>query len=310
MDLFRKGFGGLLGLIFWGAIFPYGMASAAEIRVVASIPPIHSLVAGVMDGIGVPHLLVRGGASPHAYALRPSGARALSQADLIIWVGEGLESFLPKALSSLGNRADIIELTEDPQVQLLDARDAGVWASHDHHADAHGGKNPHIWLNPVNAKAIVTVVADALIKHDVENTEVYSANAARIAEQIDQLADEIRARLMPVAKEPFVLFHDSFRYFEEAFGLNPVGAIAVNPDRIPGARRLAELRREVGRKRVKCVFREPQFTPKLAVMIAEGTGARIGVIDPLGAELEPGPDLYDRMMRSNAESLLACLLGK
>ncbi|MBC8158734.1 MAG: zinc ABC transporter substrate-binding protein [Alphaproteobacteria bacterium] len=276
--------------------------AAAEIRVVASIAPIHSLVAGVMEGVGEPRLLVRGGASPHSYALRPSDARALNDADLIFWVGDGLETFLPRILGNLGDGAQIVAFMKHPEIRLLEARKAGVWEDHDH-----GGRDPHIWLSPANAKAIARIAADALKKRDPANREIYVANAARVAQRIDRMADVIRAHLTPVAHEPFVLFHDSFRYFEDAFGLKPLGSVTVDPERMPGARRLARLRREVARLNVKCVLREPQFTPKTAAMIAEGTNARIGVVDPLGADLPPGPALYADLMENNARALAACL---
>lgn len=277
-------------------------SAAAEVRVVASIAPIHSLVAGVMEGVGEPGLLVRNGGSPHSYTLRPSDARALNQADLIFWVGEKLETFLPRILDNLSNGPQIVELMENPQIRLLDGRKAGVWDGHDH-----AGKDPHIWLSPANAKAIVRIAAEALNKHDPANADSYRANAARISRQIDQMAEAIRAQLAPLADEPFVLFHDSFRYFEDAFHLKPLGAVTVDPERMPGARRLAKLRREVARLKVKCVLREPQFSPKTATMIAEGTGARIGVVDPLGADLPPGPALYPQLMKNNARALAACL---
>lgn len=277
-------------------------AASADIRVVVSIAPIHSLVAGVMEGVGAPRLLVRGGASPHSFAMRPSDSRAMNEADLIIWVGEGLESFLPKVLASLSPGAKITELMENPRIRLLDGRKPGVWDDHEH-----SGKDPHIWLSPENAKAIARISADALIKRDPDNAKTYAANVARVAEGIDQAARTIGAQIAPLADEPFVMFHDSFRYFEEAFDLKPLGALTVNPERMPGARRLARLRHEMARRKVKCVFREPQFSPKTVAMVAEGSGAQIGVIDPLGADLPPGPALFLELMHNNAHAITACL---
>ncbi len=120
-------------------------------------------------------------------------------------------------------------------------------------------------------------------------------------------ARDIAAQLASVADEPFVLFHDSFRYFEDSFGLKPLGAITVDPERMPGAGHLSQLRREVVRLKARCVLREPQFTPRSAAIVAEGTGARIGVIDPLGADLPPGQSLYFKIMQNNARALVACL---
>jgi zinc transport system substrate-binding protein len=306
-----------LPLLVAGAFAVAPHAAVAEPTVVASIPPVHSLVASVMEGIGDAHLLVKGGASPHTYALRPSDAGLLNRADVVFWVGGELESFLVKPLRALGDRADIVALSKAPGLRLLAARRGGLWKGdeeeHEHEAEGdagHGTHDMHVWLDPANAQAMVDAIAVALGRRDPAHADVYAANAARLRGRIEGSKGEIKTTLTPVAGKPFMVFHDAYQYFEKAFGLNAVGAISVAPQRLPGARRLGELRERLTSTGVACVFREPQFAPKLAETLVDGTPARIGVLDPLGAGLEAGPDLYFGLLRSNAEAVRTCLEDK
>jgi zinc transport system substrate-binding protein len=292
--------------------FP-SLASAAP-RVVASIPPVHSLVAGVMDGIGTPELLVPATASAHTYSLRPSEARLLSQADLVFWIGPIYESFLEKPLTSLSSGAKIVRLADAPRVTILPARAGGPWAADAH--DDHGHKpspaatvdaDGHVFLDPDNAKAIVNAAVDALATVDPANAARYRINGDAVTTRLDGLDAELRSMLAPVRERPFIVFHDAYQYVEKRYGLNAVGAITVSPERQPGARRLQQLRRKITQLKAVCVFAEPQFEPTLVQTVVERTQARTGVLDPLGASVPPGRDAYFELMRAMARSLAGCL---
>jgi zinc transport system substrate-binding protein len=281
-----------------------GVAVAARepLRVVASIKPVHALVAGVMAGAGEPTLLVTGGRSPHAYALRPSEARALERADVVFWVGDALETFLQKPLRALSGDARIVALHQAEGVVLLDTGETGDGRDHDH-----GAVDMHIWLDPINAKAMVSAIAAALGDADPDRAAVYAANAERLRARLDRLDAELAADLAPVAGRRYVVFHDAYRYFEKRYRLSPVGAITVNPARQPGARTVRAIRERITDLGAVCVFGEPQFEPALVAAVIEGTSARPAVLDPLGADLEPGVDAYFTLMRNLAKSLVGCL---
>ncbi len=281
-------------------------------KVVASIKPVHSLVAAVMEGVAEPALIVRGAASPHTYAMKPSDARALAAADLVFWVGPELEGFLAKPLEANARKAQAVELLEAPGIALLDAREGGAWDAHGHghahgHKNAHEEVNTHIWLDPGNARAMVAAIAEALSAKDPANAAAYKVNADRTVRSIDALDAELKAALAPVAGKPFVVFHDAYQYFEAHYGLNGVGAITVNPERRPSAKRLSEIRARITGLGAACVFAEPQFEPALVDTIVEGTGAKKGVLDPEGADLKDGPGLYPVLMRNIAAALKGCL---
>jgi len=294
---------------------PAGGAYAAQERapsVVASIKPIHSLVAAVMEGVGEPRLLVRGGSSPHSYALRPSDARDIDRAQLIVWVGPELESFLKKPLATLGRGAVRLELAEALKGHLLPGREGGVWEEHEDHGEheEEGEHDPHFWLDPAVAGRAVDSVASALARIDPAHADRYRQNGERLKARLEVLDGELRRELEPVRDVPFIVFHDGYQYFEKAFSLKAVGSVTVSPERRPGARRIGEIHRKVRELGARCVFSEPQFEPRLVSTLIEGTGAKAGVLDPLGADLPAGPDAYFRMMHGLADSLAACLQGR
>lgn len=293
-------------------------ARAEPPHVVASIKPVHSLVAGVMGEVGRPDLLVEGGASPHTYALKPSDAASLGRARLVFWIGPAMEGFLVKPLEAQARRAKVVALMQAPGVNRLGLRDGGVWERHGHsdrhghshgHAQAPGRHDAHVWLDPANAIAMVAAIRSSLAEIDPARGEIYRLNAETLTARLAALDGELRERLRPVRSEPFLVFHDAYQYFEGRYGLNAVGSITVSPERQPGARRIQEVRRKIAELQPRCVFSEPQFESALVRTVIEGSGVRSGVLDPLGVELPAGPEAYPALMRGLAASLVACLAG-
>ncbi len=291
-------------------VMSWSLPLLAAPKVVASIAPIHSLVAGVMDGVGEPILLIPANASPHAYALKPSDARALSRAELVVWVGEGLEMVLEQPLHSLAGNAQVLELSTFDGIHLLPAREGGAWDKGDPHEErehGHGDMDTHLWLAPANARTIVEAVTEQLVALDAKHADRYRANANTMKKHISALEAEINKQLAPIRERPYIVFHDAYHYFEDAFSLHPAGAISVTPDRSPGARRLSEIRKVIRERGAVCVFSEPQFRPATVRVVLEGTGARNGVLDPLGATLTPGKALWFHLMRGLSRNLRTCM---
>lgn len=321
-------------------------------KVVASIKPVQSLVAAVMDGVGEPSVIVDGAASPHTFALKPSTAKLIADADVVFWVGPELEPFLSKPLETLGEKAEAIELSEAPGVTKLPVREdanfephhhgeeegeagheghdhaahdhsghshgteAKEAAGHDHghshdhgHGHEHGEFDAHVWLDPENAKAMADDIAHHLSEADPENAATYAANAAALKEKLTALETELAAELEPVKDKPFIVFHDAYQYFEHRFGVRAAGSVTLSPEVQPGAERVAALRTKLKDLGAVCVFSEPQFEPKLVSVLIEGTDVRTGVLDPLGADVANGKDLYFEVTRNMAASLKTCLSG-
>ena len=328
-------------LLLSTALLAFGAAAArAEVpNVVVSIKPIHALVSAIMQGVGEPALIVEGAASPHTYSLKPSNASALQDADVIFWVGHGLEAFLEKPLESLGSKAKVVELEDAPGLEKLPFRVGGPFEAHTHegeeghdhaHGDdghdhaseteghehgeeagheghEHGEFDMHLWLSPENARAIAAEAAKVLAEKDPANAETYSKNLASLNERLAALDKEIAETLAPVKDKPFIVFHDAYQYFEHHYGVTASGSITVSPETLPGAERLTQIRDKVKALGATCVFAEPQFEPKLVNVVIEGTPAKSGTLDPEAATLEPGPELYFTLMRGMATSLRDCL---
>ena len=289
--------------------------------VVADIAPVHALAARVMDGVGTPDLLVAPGASPHGYAMRPSDARRLQDAAVVFWVGEGLTPWLEDALDTLGADATVVELMAAEGTTLLPVREGANFEAHDHGEDDHGHNHghshghehghedadAHVWLDPMNARVWLGAMAEALAAADPANAAAYRANAAAGQAEIDALVAEIGATLAPVAGRGFIVFHDAYQYFEARFDMPAMGSITLSDATAPSAARVAEVRETIVELGALCVFAEPQFEPRLVATVTEGTNARRGVLDPIGANLEPGAALYPALLRGMAASMAGCL---
>lgn len=336
-----------------------GPALADPPRVATDIPPVHSLVAQVMQGVGKPDLILPPGASPHGYAMRPSEAAMLAEADLIVWTGPILAPWLERAIDTLGANAASLELLETEGTLLLEFREGVAFehehghehghgaeedhahgghgddgdegdegdearasdAHHDHDAEAgraeradqeahahdHAGADPHAWLDPQNARVWLGAIADALSEADPANAATYARNAAEGQAQLDALADELAKTLAPIRDRPFIVFHDAYHYFEHRFGIEAAGAISLSDASPPGPARISEIRDVLARTGAACVFAEPQFAPGLIETVTEGAPARAATLDPVGQSLEPGPDLYPRLLRDLAAGLRDCL---
>ena len=301
----------------------------AEIKVVASIKPIHSLASYLMDGVGKPDLIVDGYASPHGFAMKPSHAKMLQNADLIFWIGEDLESFLEKPLNSIAKKAEKIELMEIKGLNKLEFRERNIFEGHDdhghdehkkedehkehghkedkhddHHEHAHGEHDPHIWLDPMNAKVILKEMAEHLIENDQKNASTYKANLKKALKDLDKLTKKVKSELNKDFKS--IVFHDAYQYFEKRFDVNVLGAFTVNTDVLPGAEQLSEIREIIEHDKVSCVFSEPQFNPDIINAVAKDMNIKTGVLDPLGATLTPGKTLYFDLISNMSKSFKSC----
>ena len=319
------------------SLFTFFVPANADIKVVASIKPIHSLASYLMNGVAKPDLIVDGYASPHGFAMKPSHAKMLQNADLIFWVGEDVENFLEKPLGSIAKKAEKIELMQIKGLQVLKFRERNIFDDHDDHGHddhdkkedhdshakkedhddhgkkedhddherhAHGEFDPHIWLDPINAKVILNEMVAHLIENDPKNEAKYKSNLDEALKDIDKLTIDVMTELSNSVSS--IVFHDAYQYFEKRFNVNILGAFTVNTDVMPGAEQLAEIREIIEHDKVACVFSEPQFNPDIIKAVAKDMNIKTGVIDPLGATLNPGKDLYFSLIKNMSASFKGC----
>jgi zinc transport system substrate-binding protein len=284
--------------------------------VLASSRPIHSIVSVVMSGAGTPELLISGSASPHAYALKPSDAVRLENAQIIFWIGPELETFLRTPLATLGAAARIYALADTPGLMTLPLRKGGLWEQHEHDGTEGGSSefensgeatDPHFWLDPENGAAMARAIAGVLAEGDPERAARYHDNAEGFAARMAELDAALSERMRPVASQSYIVFHDAYHYFETRYGLSPIGSVSVAADRPAGVRRVIEIRDRIARTDVKCVFSPPQFSPRLIAVLTEKSDTHRAILDELGTDITAGPGLYEALLVRLADGFLSCL---
>ena len=330
-----------LSSVFATAALMSSTALADVPNVAVDIAPVHSLVARVMQDVGAPDLIIRSGASPHDYRLRPSEAKALQDANLVIWMGKELTPWMEDAVKTLSTEAAILTLLEKDETTLLEFRESVLFEEHDHddhsdedhaetedqdhddhdnHSDedhaetedqdhdehAHGAHDPHAWLSPKNAKIWLNLIAAQLSTADPDNASTYFVNAAAAVTEIDTLMADVSTMLDPIRGNSFIVFHDAYQYFETVFEFPASGAISLGDATDPSPARIARVQDRIQEQKIQCVLAEPQFKKGLVVTVLEGTDAKTSIIDPLGDALEPGPALYPQLIRNMAKTLVDC----
>lgn len=329
-----------LARLSWPLLAAFPLVAAADVpRVAVDIPPVYSLVSKVMGERGAPELFIQPGASPHGYSLRPSEAQSLNDADLVIWVSDALTPWLSGPIENLAGDARHLELMDVSGIKTLEYREGATFAlngvdehghdghdhgdhghedshdesghDHDHH-DHHGhdhshtGMNPHAWLDPANARLWLDAIAEQLSEIDPDNAAYYRENAAQGKEDLTSLQAHIQDRLASSADTRFIVFHDAYQYFEEAFDVHAAGAISIGDASSPSPARIEELQTLVNDENIQCVFSEPQFNPQMVNNVFGDTSAYIGVMDPLGVGLTVDAGLYDALLEQLADEITRC----
>ena len=346
MNLFQKS-------IFFGlAPLFLSFSAKADIKVVTTIKPLHSLVSSVMDGVSEPSLIIEGTNNPHTFVFKPSHAKLLEEADMVFWIGEDLEAFMEKPLKSLASNAKKIAFMDLASIEKLKFREENIFDDHDdhdghedeheghddhddhdghkdddhddhddhdghedeheghddhagHEGHNHGEFDAHIWLDPMNAKEMVHEIAHELSELDPSNKEIYEANANRALKSLDKLMEDVGK---DVPKDiSYVVFHDAYQYFEKRFGVSTAGALTLNPDVLPGAKQIADIQDLISDKGIKCIFSEPQYNPKIIETLASDMKISTGILDPLGANLDKGNTMYEKLIKQISSSIKNCI---
>ena len=257
------------------------------------------------------------------FSLKPSHAKMLQNADLVIWIGEDLENFLEKPLNTIAKKAKNIEIMDLKGIKKFAFREKNIFDAHDDHKEHddhkghddhkehddhkghnHGEHDPHLWLDPMNAKVIVKEITKELIKLDSSNSSIYKSNSNKALAELDKLIKDIKNDLNKDLR--FVVFHDAYQYFENRFGIQVLGSLTINPDVKPGAEQLSEIREIIEHEKVNCLLSEPQFNPAIIKSIAKDMKIKTGILDPLGAKLDKGKDLYFNLLKNMSTSFKGC----
>ena len=326
--------------------FFFSFSAKAEINVVTTIKPLHSLVSSVMKGIGEPSLIIEGTNNPHTFVFKPSHAKMIEEADIIFWIGEDLEAFMEKPLDSLAEKAQVISFMELSSIEKLKFREKNIFDDHDGHEDEHEGhededdhghkdddhdddhdghEDEHEGHDDDHndAHAHAHGEFDAHIWLDPVNAKKMVLEIAHELSDLDpnnkvkyennanatikSLDELVDSNKKILSKDiSYVVFHDAYQYFEKRFGVIPAGALTLNPDVLPGAKQIADIQDVINDKGIKCIFSEPQYNPKIIETIGNDMKISTGVMDPLGAYIDAGPSMYSDLINGIANSIKDC----
>ena len=268
--------------------------------VLTSIKPIQLIALEIMHNTSQPDVILASNTSPHDYALRPSDVKSIRKADLVIWFGNDLEPFLAKVLEQQSN---VLTLSDVEGLKLREYEGD----HHDHDGHDHGSHDPHFWLGYTPTKQVAKAIAHKLAEVDKANSETYFANLAQFELKLTAQQQAIDTQLSSVKQTGYFVFHDAYGYFEQDFGLNQLGFFTVSPDRKPGAKTLISIRKALASEQAKCVFSEPQFTPAVVKSVTRGSDAKVGVLDPIGSDVEVAAGGYFTLKQNLADSFSNCL---
>ena len=297
-------------------ILAIGTSAQAETPAVAAdILPVHGLVSAVMGDLGTPDLIIPPGQNTHRATLRPSQAKTVKDANVIFWIGPDNTPWLEDALTQIGAASTKVPLLEHPDTRTYSFRENAVFEDHDDHEHEHEhdhgdqSHDPHAWMDPENAQRWLSIIAEALSQADPENADQYRANADTTARKIATLQAEIQAQIAPLQDVPYLVDHDAYQYFEESFGISPLGAVTLADAESPSAAHMVELQSLVKTENIRCIFVEPNGNANLSNRLLEGTNAKIAELDPMGRNLQPGPNFYPVFLEKIAKDLVGCLQG-
>ena len=291
----------------------------SKLNVVVSIKPFHSIVSGVMLGVARPELLLKGNFSPHTYSLKPSDAKKLQYADFVFWGGEALEVFLAKPIRSLSKNAEVVSILEINGLKLRFFRaenhlgKSEKFESYSHNltknqvAELKAAVDPHIWLDPENAKVITQKTVQILSDFDPENAQKFQKNGENIIVRLNELDQHLSLEMNEISDSTYLVLHDAYQYFESRYKLKNKGSITLQLEHFLGVSRLKKVQKMIKTNKVSCIFTEPQYSQKLVKNLIKDTSVKKGILDPIGADILPGPELYFDLMKNLSTSLKSCL---
>ncbi|MGR6981780.1 zinc ABC transporter substrate-binding protein ZnuA [Testudinibacter sp. P27/CKL/0425] len=297
------------------------IAYTAQADIITTVKPLGFIAAAVADGVTPTQVLLPTGASPHDYNLRPSDLQRLQKADLVVWIGADMETFLSKSIGRL-KAGSVLQIDKMENIQQLLGEALHVHDDHDHdgppehqhddHEHEHGGLQTdwHVWFSSDISGKIAEQIAQRLTAKYPNKAERITANLQAFQQGIAAKHQQLKTQLDPIKQRGYYVFHDAYGYFERQYGLNHLGAFTINPAVAPGAKTLNEIKADISANHAQCLFAEPQFTPRLLETLHKNTGVKLGVLDPMGEKIAVSKTAYTEYLQSLADSFSQCLTQK
>ncbi|WP_408605364.1 zinc ABC transporter substrate-binding protein ZnuA [Candidatus Gullanella endobia] len=288
--------------------------SHTQATIVTSIRPLGFIAAAISDGVMPVEVILPDGSSPHDYSLRPIDVLRLKKADIFIWVGPELESFLSRLVLSMPANRRITLSSLPVVIPLLQKGSKELNKNHEHditdnrfNRHYHGEYNMHLWLSPNIAEYAAEAIYNHLLEFTPEKKQLLDENLRIFKYFLTKNNKNITKMLTSVRAKGYYVFHDAYGYFEAYYGLTPLGYFTVNPTIQPGAQALHKIRTQLIKKKATCIFAEEQFRPALIRAITRGTNVHIGTLDPLGVGIALDKESYVRFLLQLSNQYISCL---
>ena len=280
----------------------------AQPAVMTTIKPLQFIAAAVMDGIAEPEVLIPSTQSPHYYTLRPSDIRKVSEAQLVLWIGPQMETYLEGFIAQLAQQTILIEAGALPGVTLHEVGHNRVEQAHVHEeADNHGLYDPHIWLNTGNAELIARSLYEELIVFDPANAARYEENVAGFVEGLRLLEARLRKEVTGLVDGRYALYHNGIQYFEKQFGLEHQFVLVPDHEIQPGIRHLLALRELLEDRPLTCVLEDVNANEATINTVFRDYPVNRVRIDTMGDAIDSGRFAYVRLVENMTLALRHCL---
>jgi zinc transport system substrate-binding protein len=278
---------------------------AEKLKVTASFLPLYAHAKSVAGDLAEVSQLLGAGVGPHDFQFKPSDVKKIANTDLLILNGLGLEEWMEGMVAQAKNKNLVIIDTSRGVPLTPGPQELTIGLAHSHEGHDHGeagGANPHIWLDPVAAQQQVKSILQGLQKADPKNASGYQTNADRYLAELQKLDAEFAEQLSLLQPKNLITFHEAFPYLAKRYGLNYLGFIEQFPEKAPSPKELSALVDIIKRQKVKVLFAEGGYEPKLLKTIAQQTGAIVAQLDTLEVGAPLATAYLDRM-RSNLAAL-------
>lgn len=281
---------------------------AKPLKIVTTIKPLQLIVMALTQEKADVHAIIPENQSPHTYQLRPSARYQMANADIFIWIGPQLETFMTKLADQLSRDITMIAVISEVDFPL---RRLSVINSHADASDhGHWGENrvdPHIWLSPRGGIAIARVILTTLLKKDPDNAAYYEKNFENFVGQMEELKQKIFNEFSQLKARNYLVYHDGYGYFEDEVGTKHTAVVTINPENLIGAKHWLDVRQLLKTKKVGCVILEPQFKSDIIDSFRNEEGLKLKIIDPLGGSVANTPDGYKQFLAEFADDFKECL---
>ena len=268
-------------------------------KIVTTFLPVHLFTKAVVGDREV-DILISPGAEVHDYQATPNDAKLLSEADVLVENGLGIEEFLSGLVANAGN-SELQQITASEGIKVIEGEHdehEGEEHGHGHH---HEEGDPHVWLDPILAQQQVATIRDELIAIDPSNADSYRTNADAYIQQLQQLDSEFQPRLAPLVGCNFITFHDAFAYLAQRYGLQQEAIVEIPEDSIT-PQDIQRVQQTAEQYQVKALLTEPGIKDKRIQQISSDLNLPLEAIDPLESG-ETDPQYYFQAMRGNLEAL-------